>query len=206
MIHMSTEKEGGTIDFAKVILQRKKLLIAVLGLVLLIGAFFAFATKNVYVVDMLIEVGTYPGFEGALIPLENPHQLTEKISAGSYDEAVKSKLGLDAGKQLILKATNPDNTNLVRVYIQSSEPDTALPILEEVARLILADHDIRSSERGISNIVGFVPTDIAKVPTIASRPLNDRPILVMIFAAFVGVVFALLAVFSTEWWRRSLES
>lgn len=203
---MSTEKEEHTLDFAKVIVRRRGLLFTVLGCVLIAGAFFAFATKNVYVVDMLVEVGSYPGFEGTLVPLENPHQLTEKIAAGSYDSAIRSKLGFTSDKPLLMKATNPDNTNLVRVYIQSAEPETVLPILEEVGQSILVDHDLRSKERSISTIAGFVPTDIAKVPTISARPINDKPILVMVFAMFVGIVFALLAVFGIEWWRRSIDS
>ncbi len=206
MISMSMEKEEQTLDFAKVIVRRRGFLFTVLGVVLIAGAVFAFASKKVYVVDMLVEVGTYPGSDGTLIPLENPYQLTEKITAGSYDDAIKSKLGFVADKPFVMKSTNPDNTNLVRVYIESAEPQTALLILGEVGNLIIADHKIRSDERDISMISGFIPTDIAKVPTISAKPINDRPILVLTFALFVGIVFALLAVFGVEWWRRSIDS
>ncbi len=194
------------LDFAKVILRRKGLIAFFVMIALVVGTVFAFLAPKSYVVDTLIEIGTYPGFEGALVPIENAHQLTEKISSGSYDELVKEKLGIPASKVLGIKAVNPDNTNLVRVYIHSSRPEEALPVLREVGIFVVADHLELAEARGTNDVSGFVLTSIAKEPTIGVKPLNDKPVLILVFAAFVGGIFALLAAFGKEWWRRSLDS
>jgi len=140
---MEPTKEQDVLDFAKVVIKRRRLIFGIVAVIVTAGAVFAFLSPKVFVVDTLIEVGTYPGFEGALVPLENPHQLTEKIASGSYDAAIKAKLGLPEQKALGLKATSPDNTNLVRVYINSSRPEDALPVLREVGELVIADHAAR---------------------------------------------------------------
>ncbi len=203
---MESAKEQDVLDFAKVVVKRRWLLFGIVAAALAVGTVFAFVTPKVYVVDTIIEVGTYPGFEGALVPLENPNQLTEKIASGSYDEAVRTKLEIREMSSLGIKSDNPDSTNLVRVYIHSSKPEEALPILREVGELVIADHAARADARAADSVSGYAPTSIAKEPTIGIKPLNDKPILVLVFAAFVGGIFALLAAFGKEWWKRSLDS
>lgn len=197
--------DNNSLDFAKVILKRRLSIFVIMVLAATIGILFCVLPKKVYLVDTLIEVGTYPaGEEENLMPIENPHQLTERIASGSYDDAIKTRLSIPASVHIDIKADNPGETNLVHPYIQSTNPTKDIRILEEINALVLADHKKRSEQRLLITPVGIVETEIAKEPTISHKPLNNRPVLVMFFALFIGFVFSLFWIFAKEWWQKSV--
>ena len=66
---MEPTKEQDVLDFAKVVIKRRRLIFGIVAVIVTAGAVFAFLSPKVFVVDTLIEVGTYPGFEGALVPI-----------------------------------------------------------------------------------------------------------------------------------------
>ena len=125
------EEEINLIDYIKIILKRKWLILKItVGVMIVVGALSLVMQK--YKVDTILEVGITEDI------LESPNQIVEKIKNGNYNEVIKRKLNIE--KLPKIEVSTPKDTRLVIISIKSSNPEQAKKILEELENLILKEH------------------------------------------------------------------
>ena len=131
MKEFEEEAEINLIDYIKVILKRKWLILKI-ALGVTIGVVILNFVMPRYKVDTILEVGVTED------TLEAPNQLVEKIKNGNYNEVIKRKLNIE--KLPKIEVSTPKDTRLVIISIKSSNPEQAKKILEELENLILKEH------------------------------------------------------------------
>jgi len=136
------EDEINLMDYVKVILKRKRLILGLFFGAAIAAGVLSFLMPKVYKIDTSLEVGR---IEKAtqFIPerlAESPTQLVGKIEGDVYGIKIREKLQIPEDEWPKIKVENPKGTNLVTKAIESSEPEKAKEILEEGNKLILAEH------------------------------------------------------------------
>ena len=129
------EEEIDLVDYLKVIIKRKRLMLVIFFGAVIIAGIFSWLSPKVYKIDTSLEIGKIAG-EAA----EEPAQVVEKIKRDVYGIFVREKLGISETEYPKIKTENPKDTNLVRIEIESVNPEQAKNILEEMNNLILEDH------------------------------------------------------------------
>jgi len=174
---ISTEyEEIDLMDYVKVLLKRKWLILAVFLGAAIVAGIFSFILPKVYKIDTSLEVGQVAG--GVV---ENPGQVVEKIKGDVYGIFVREKLGIPEEKYPKIKVENPKGTNLITLVIESAKPPESKNILEEMNNLILEEHqekikvkkeliekDIKTTEDKIK----LVESDIEKTKN-KIQPINE---------------------------------
>ncbi len=136
------EEEIDLMDYLRVILKRKGLILAIfLGSAIFAGIFSYFWPK-VYKIDTVLEIGQVAG--GIV---EEPTQVVEKIEGDVYGIFVREKLGIPQEKYPKIKAENPENTRLVLIEIESNKTQEAKDILNQTIELILKEHQEKFNEK-----------------------------------------------------------
>lgn len=130
-------EEIDLMGYVKVILKRKRLILAVFLAGAIIAGVFSFITPKVYKVDTSLEIGKIGGEAGVL---ESPSQVVEKIKNDVYGGLVREKLKISEANYPKIKIENPKDTNLIKMVTESSKPELAKDILEEIAHSILEGH------------------------------------------------------------------
>jgi len=132
------EEEIELIDIFRILWKRRKLIL--LGTLLLtIGAAgISLRLPKVYEVSALLEPGIRPiaDVNGQIVsemPVVTPDALRENILGGAYDTRVQKKLNIAPKDYPRINVITPKNTLLVKISIESSEPEQALSILNELA-------------------------------------------------------------------------
>jgi len=136
------EEEIDLMDYVKVILKRKWLILEVFVAAAIIAGVFSFISPKVYKIDTTLEIGK---IDNEL--LEQPAQLIEKIKGDVYQSFIQEKLNLSEEKYPQIKAENPKDTNLIKIEIESERPELAKNILAEISNLILKEHQEQSEKR-----------------------------------------------------------
>ena len=163
-------------DYVKVLLKRKWLILAIFLSAAIVAEVFSFLMPKVYKIDTALEVGQAAG-----VPIEDPGQVVEKIKGDVYGIFVRGKLGIPEEKYPKIKTENPKDTRLISLAIESAEPQQAKNILEEINNLILAEHqekiktkkelieqDIKTTEEKIK----LVESDIEKTKN-KTQPIDE---------------------------------
>lgn len=214
-------EEIDLINYLKVILKRKWLILTVFLVVVIGIGIVSFLTPKVYKIDTSLEIGTIGGQ-----PLEHPLQVAEKINSDVY------------GRVVGIKATNPPYTNLVNIETTSKEPQKIKEILGEIERSILTEHnnkiDYQKSllEKEIEKLqekMNFLisqnqketvflqleiknlqwqketiqPTKIIKEPTVSEKPVRPKTFLNIVIAAVLGIFIGVVSAFFKEWWDKN---
>ncbi len=118
------DKEIDLMDYVKVILKRKRMILIVFLITIIVAGVFTWFSPKVYKIDTSLEIGTIGG-----TAIEDPKQVMEKINNRVY------------GNHSGIKAINPEGTNLIIIEIESKEgPEGDKTILEEINNLILEKH------------------------------------------------------------------
>lgn len=143
-------------DYLKVVLKRKRLILAVFLLAVLGAGLFSYLSPKVYRIDTTLEIGSIDGL------LENPGQVVEKIDADAYGAVVRQRLNIAEEEYPEIKAENPKGTNLVEMKIESAEPEKARSILREINKIILAEHQEKfsKSEQNIKESAAKIQTEL----------------------------------------------
>ena len=163
-------------DYVKVLLKRKWLILAIfLGAAMVVGV-FSFLMPKVYKIDTALEIGQAAG-----VPIEDPGQVVEKIKGDVYGIFVRGKLGIPEEKYPKIKTENLKDTRLISLAIESAEPQQAKNILEGINNLILAEQqekiktkkelieqDIKTTEEKIK----LVESDIEKTKN-KTQPIEE---------------------------------
>lgn len=163
-------------DYVKVILKRKWLILAIFLSAAIVAEVFSFLMPKVYKIDTALEIG-----QAADVPIEDPGQVVEKIKGDVYGIFAREKLGIPEEKYPKIKTENPKDTRLISLAIESAEPQQAKNILEEINNLILAEQqekiktkkeligqDIKTTEEKIK----LVESDIEKTKN-KIEPINE---------------------------------
>jgi capsular polysaccharide biosynthesis protein len=131
------EEEIELIDIFRILWKRRKLIL--LGTLLLtIGAAgISLLLPKVYEVSTIIEPGIRPiaDYNGQIvneIPVVTPEALRESILGGAYDARIQKKLNIAPKDYPKIRVVTPNNTLLVKISIESSKPEQALAILNEL--------------------------------------------------------------------------
>lgn len=127
------EDEINLMDYVKVILKRKLLILIIFLVAVLAAGVYSFLATKIYEIDTSLEIGRI-GKE----TLEAPTQLVEKINSGVYNAAIKEKLSLKGFPGII--ASSPKGTSLVLIEMESSQPQEAKNVLASLNELVLEDH------------------------------------------------------------------
>jgi len=132
-------EEIDLMDYVKVILKRKWLILILVLVTVIVASVFSFYTPKVYKIDTAIEIGTIAR-EMVREMIEEPAHLEEKIDSDIYVILIGGKLGISENKYPKIKTIHPKNTRLITAEVESSNPELDKNILEEINNLILEDH------------------------------------------------------------------
>lgn len=215
------DEEIEFMDYLRLILKRKWLIVTTLLVVVIATAIFSLLLPKVYKVDTSLEIGQIWG--GVLEP---QLQVEAKINNGSYGELPG------------VKANNPDWTNLIEIEVMSKEPQKAKEALQNIEELIIADHNKKINtqkaliEKEIEKLQGDIntlisqgqqevaplqleinnlqrqketiqPTKITKQPTISEKPVKPKTFLNILIAAILGIFIGIFVAFFKDWWERN---
>jgi len=141
------------INFKEVVylLNRNKVIIIIailLGLASVLTWFFL--SPKVYMGVMTIEIGK---LDGKVI--ENPLDVVEKINVLSLDNLLK------------LSASNPDNTNIIKIVLSTKDEKSAYSSLEKISNNILQSHN-----KKIDDLKNNLSPDINEIKKDISYLLN----------------------------------
>ena len=147
-------------DYVKVLLKRKWLILAIFLSAAIVAEVFSFLMPKVYKIDTVLEVGQAAG-----VPIEDPGQVVEKIKGDVYGIFAREKLGIPEEKYPKIKTENPKDTRLISLAIESAEPQQAKNILEEINNLILAEQQekIKVKKGLLENNIEVAKKDIERI-------------------------------------------
>lgn len=150
-------------DYLKVISKRKKLIFGFVLMVVILVLAFSFLTPKVYKIDTFLEMGAIGGQL-----LEKPEQLIAKINNDIYKTQVEEK-------EFKISVTNPKNTNLIALEIESNRTQEAQNFLAKINNLILKDHQerIKVKKELIENDIERIGNNIAHLEK-EKKNLEDK--------------------------------
>ena len=122
-------------DYVKVILKRKVLILALFLGAAIVAGIFSFIMPKVYKIDTSLEVGR---IDGATV--EAPGQVKEKIDGDVYGALIREKLQIPEKEYPEIKTENPKDTRLIILKIESDETQQSKNILEEINKIIFEEH------------------------------------------------------------------
>lgn len=217
-----SDDEIDLMDYIKVLLKRKRLILAVLLVAVVAVGVLSILMPKVYKIDTILEIGWMRGYQ-----VEPPLQVVGKIKDGIY------------GGYPGMKVDNPPYTSLVNIETTSKDPQKSKKILEDINETILVEHNSRINfqkkilERKIERlrekidfliqipteqeiavlqleinnlqeqIEGFWPTRVIKEPTISEKPVRPNPLLNIVIAAILGIFIGVFLAFFKEWWEKN---
>ncbi|MFZ2970381.1 MAG: Wzz/FepE/Etk N-terminal domain-containing protein, partial [Minisyncoccia bacterium] len=162
-------EEIDLMDYVKVIIKRKKLIMAILAVAVVVAGVISLALPKVYKVDTSIEIGIRVAGDSLI---EKPEQVIEKIKSDVYGVTVREKLNLSENDFPKIKASNVKDTNLVTISVESDKSEQAKSVLTEINSLIISKHRDRTSkekelvEKNISadeNKIKSMDSDIERI-------------------------------------------
>jgi len=160
-------EEIDLMDYVKVILKRKGLILAVFLAAVIAAGVFSIMSPKVYKIDIAVEIGDIGGEI-----IESPTNLEEKIDSDIYGILVRERLGISELAYPGIKTENPKNTRLILLAIESANTQQAKDILGEINSLISIEHQEQIKvkkellEKGIKlleNNIGVSEKDIERV-------------------------------------------
>jgi len=163
------EEEIDLMDYLKVIIKRRKLILAVFLIAIVAAGIFSWLSPKVYKIDTSLEIGKIAG-EAA----EEPAQVVEKIKRDVYGIFVREKLGISETEYPKIKTENPKETNLIMLTIESVKPSESKNILEEVNNLILVEHQekIKAKKESIEQDIKTIKEKIKLVENDIEKTRN----------------------------------
>lgn len=142
---MENEEEINLMDYIKVILKRKWLILEITFGAVIIAGILSFVGPTTYKIDTILEVGHKTDIISGVKQIEEfipeaPDQLVEKIKNNSYGGKIRTKLNISEKEYPEIEVSNPEDTRLIIISIKSSNIEGAKKVLEELESLILGEH------------------------------------------------------------------
>lgn len=230
---MSTnDDEINLIDYIKVVIKRKWLILGITLAAALIAGMISITLPKTYEVTTTLKVGNTTDL------LENTTQVAEKIKSNVYKDLLEEKLNIENLPEI--KTETPQNTNFVSIIIETDKPEQAKQILDEINSLILLEHQEIFNKREsqikenikeiqdeltlletkkeysdgiaelrieLSNLKGqlntFQPTKVIKAPVVPKNPSGSNLVLNVVIAIVLGLFIGILVAFIKEWWENA---
>ena len=177
------EEEINFKNYLKSLFRRKKLIVGCFFVFITIAGIISFTIPKVYRVETVLEIGKtmeeVENTSGQLI--ESPAQLLGKIEGDVYGIKVRQNFDIPDHEWPEIKVENPEKTNILVIFINSSDSEKAKQILVEQNNLILADHQeivetqkelLRQNIQGIEEKIKTTQEDI-KITLNKITPLED---------------------------------
>jgi capsular polysaccharide biosynthesis protein len=154
------KNEPELIDYARVIWEKKWIIIFGTILCMVLAALISVFLKPVYEIDAIIQPGKFfvvnqqGNFEEFIV--EDPQQIADKVMHESYNSLIAMELKKQKLPQI--RAESIKETLLTRIWIKSAKIEESQQILDIIIRLIKADIDakikieIRNIEAEINEI------------------------------------------------------
>ncbi len=155
------EMEIDLSQYIKVIVKRKKTLIAVFLLTLAIGFTNILFSPKIYRASMMIQPPVIgPSLTGAN-DLESAENLKGLIINGAYNEELKKLLNMDLDKNPIgFKVEIPSKTNILQVSVdlESKKKEFGVVLLQSLSNLISGSY-VKSIEARVSDIASQIKSN-----------------------------------------------
>ncbi len=135
------EDEISLIDLFLTLWKRKWVVIFITALVTIGAISISLYLPEIYEVSAIIEVAK--DADGK--PLKNPQNLDEMITAGVFDGAIADSLDIPLEDIPKFKTTIPKSSSLIKISVESLEPERAVSIVKEILEIIAADAQLSSS-------------------------------------------------------------
>lgn len=131
----TADDEIDLVDLFLILWKRKWLIVIVTLLVTIVAAGISMIMPKVYEITAILEPAS--DAEGKLV--ENPQAVKETITGGAYDLKIASSIGLPLEKIPKFKVSVPKDTDLVKISVESQEPEQAVQIVNEVLNSVSDD-------------------------------------------------------------------
>jgi LPS O-antigen subunit length determinant protein (WzzB/FepE family) len=145
-------------DIIRVLWKRKVLIVVGTVLLTIAAAGVSFLLPKIYEVSTIIEPGRRPITNEYLQiidekVLQSPESIKEAVLGGAFDGGVQTKLQIPFEDYPEIKVNVPKNTELVIISIESSVPQRAKGVLQEVVAMISGNIEakIEIKKRQIKN-------------------------------------------------------
>jgi len=229
---MSTnDDEINLIDYIKVVIKRKWLILGITLTAVLIAGIASMVSPKNYEVSTTLQIGNTTDI------LESTAQVAEKIKSNAYKNLLEEKLNIENLPEI--KTETPQNTNFVSIIIETDNPEQAKQILDEINSLVLLEHQEIFNKResqtkenikeiqdeltlletkkeyseGIAELRiklsdlkatlnVFQPTKVIKAPIVPKNPSGSNLILNIVIAIVLGLFIGVLVAFIKEWWEN----
>ena len=167
------ENEIELIDIIRVIWKRRYLILLGTLLLTLGAAGISMVLPRVYEVSALVEPGIRPFADanGQIVnelPVISPEALRETILSGAYDGVIQKKLDISTAIYPGIKVSTPKNSAFVGISIESTDPEQATAILDEL--LIQVNNDVQSK---LGNEKNKIENEI-QLAQISDRSISEK--------------------------------
>ncbi|MGB3209199.1 MAG: Wzz/FepE/Etk N-terminal domain-containing protein [Desulforhopalus sp.] len=131
------DDEINLVDITLILWRRKTQIIVLTLLLTLAATGISFLMPKIYEVVTILE----PGKRADGVLVKTPQTVRENILGGAYDQTVANTLNIPLADMPEFNVVIPRDTNLVKISVESSEPEQAVRILQEL--LIAVSSDIQ---------------------------------------------------------------
>jgi len=131
-VRQISDDEIDLVQLVLILLKRKWMIVAVTVLLTVSAAGITMLLPKIYAVSTILE----PARDAKGKQVESPQTIRENIISGTYNRPIIEKLNLKIEDFPKFKVTVPKSTTLVKVVVESSEPDRAVSILDALLQNI----------------------------------------------------------------------
>ena len=216
------DNEINLIDYIRVIIKRKNLILAFFLTGLIITGVLTFLLPETYNVVTYLEIGSYSNESGEQVLIKHPETIIGKINDGFYENSPELKAWAEG--------------SLIRIERISKNQEEAKKTLENINNLVLKEHNQiieikkenfekslkelqekikiltnRNKETAVLEVKVFnvqrqintlQPTEIIKKPTIVSEKKPNLPFN-LIGGGLLGIFLGLFFAFGKEWCKEN---
>lgn len=157
-------EEINLMDYIKVLLKRKWLILAIFFGTAIAAGVFSFITPKVYKISTSLQINQIETITGSKIPLVigGPTQILGKINGDVYGVLIRNDLKMPESQYPKIKVDNPEETNLINVEISSSKIELAKSVLEKINVLIINENqaEIKAEKELINKNIELLKQNI----------------------------------------------
>jgi capsular polysaccharide biosynthesis protein len=164
MVQDKTMKQNDPelIDYVWIIWKRKWI-IGIGTIVFMAAAMGAtLLIKPVYEIDAIVQPGQFlvedRGGNFTQVVVEPPQQTADKVRHRSYQALIAAQLAIDEDILPKIEAENPKNTQLIRLWVRSSDTKLAKDVLQKIIAIVREDLD-RKLTVEIKNLDSSIKAD-----------------------------------------------
>jgi len=125
-------------QMVEVLLKRKKIVILFTVIAALAALLVSLVMPKVYKTSLALEIGTISKDGSSFQLIEETKQVVGKINNDVYGSAIRQKLGISQNDYPKITAIDAANTNIITLFAESSNPDMAKKVLDEISVQIIS--------------------------------------------------------------------